>query len=107
MSRPPSGPGARGAQDADPLPVRAPAARGGLMEFCFMNRYEDQRTSRKRDRPPASTSWRKSRSICSTLRTQAVTEKLEDPSQLGKTRKREIARVKTVLRQRELEAARK
>jgi large subunit ribosomal protein L29 len=37
------------------------------------------------------------------LRTQAVTEKLEDPSQLKKTRK-EIARVKTILRQRELES---
>lgn len=39
-----------------------------------------------------------------TLRTQAVTEKLEDPTQLGKTRKT-IARLKTVLRQRRLEAA--
>jgi large subunit ribosomal protein L29 len=39
------------------------------------------------------------------LRSQAVTEKLEDPSQLKKTRK-EIARMKTVLRQRELDAAR-
>jgi large subunit ribosomal protein L29 len=38
-----------------------------------------------------------------TLRTQAVTEKLEDPTQLGKTRKT-IARLKTVLRQRTLEA---
>ena len=38
------------------------------------------------------------------LRTQAVTEKLEDPSQLKKTRK-EVARIKTILRQRELEAA--
>jgi len=37
------------------------------------------------------------------LRSQAVTEKLEDPSQLGKT-KRAIARMKTILRQRELEA---
>lgn len=36
------------------------------------------------------------------LRTQAVTEKLEDPSQIKKTRK-EIARIKTVLRQRQLE----
>ncbi len=36
------------------------------------------------------------------LRSQAVTEKLEDPSQLGKTRK-DIARLKTVLRERELE----
>ena len=36
------------------------------------------------------------------LRSQAVTEKLEDPSQIGKTRK-EIARMMTVLRQRELE----
>ena len=36
------------------------------------------------------------------LRTQAVTEKLENPSQLRKTRK-EIARIKTILRQRELE----
>jgi large subunit ribosomal protein L29 len=40
------------------------------------------------------------------LRSQAVTEKLEDPSQLKKTR-REIARMKTILRQRELDAARK
>jgi large subunit ribosomal protein L29 len=38
------------------------------------------------------------------LRSQAVTEKLEDPSQLKKTR-RDIARMKTVLRQRSLEAA--
>ena len=36
------------------------------------------------------------------LRSQAVTEKLEDPSQLTKTR-RDIARMKTALRQRELE----
>ena len=40
------------------------------------------------------------------LRSQSVTEKLEDPSQLKKTRK-EIARMKTILRQRELDAARK
>lgn len=38
------------------------------------------------------------------LRTQAVTEKLEDPSQLGKTKKT-IARMKTVLRQRQIEEA--
>jgi large subunit ribosomal protein L29 len=38
------------------------------------------------------------------LRTQAVTEKLEDPTQLGKTR-RDIARLKTALHQRKLEAA--
>ena len=37
------------------------------------------------------------------LRTQAVTEKLEDPSQLRKTRV-EIARIKTVIRQREVAA---
>ena len=36
------------------------------------------------------------------LRSQAVTEKLEDPSQLAKTRK-DIARIKTVMRQRQLE----
>jgi large subunit ribosomal protein L29 len=36
------------------------------------------------------------------LRSQAVTEKLEDPSQLRKTRK-EIAQMKTILRQREIE----
>jgi large subunit ribosomal protein L29 len=35
------------------------------------------------------------------LRSQAVTEKLEDPSQIGKTRK-EIARIKTILRERQL-----
>jgi large subunit ribosomal protein L29 len=39
-----------------------------------------------------------------TLRTQSVTEKLEDPSQLRKAR-RAIARLKTVLHQRALEAA--
>jgi large subunit ribosomal protein L29 len=38
-----------------------------------------------------------------TLRTQAVTEKLEDPTQIGKTR-RTIARLKTILRQRAIEA---
>lgn len=35
------------------------------------------------------------------LRTQAVTEKLENPSQILKTRK-DIARMKTTLRQRQL-----
>jgi large subunit ribosomal protein L29 len=40
------------------------------------------------------------------LRTQAVTEKLEDPTQIGKTR-RGIARIKTILRQRTLAAAKK
>lgn len=40
------------------------------------------------------------------LRTQGVTEKLEDPSQIGKAKK-DIARIKTVLRQRELEASKK
>ena len=40
------------------------------------------------------------------LRAQAVTEKLEDPSQINKTRKT-IARMKTVLRQREIEASKK
>ena len=40
------------------------------------------------------------------LRSQAVTEKLEDPTQIGKTRK-DIARIKTILRQRELEATKK
>ena len=40
------------------------------------------------------------------LRSQAVTEKLEDPSQIGKTRKN-IARMQTVLRQRERENEKK
>jgi large subunit ribosomal protein L29 len=40
------------------------------------------------------------------LRSQAITEKLEDPSQLGKTRK-DIARMETILRQRALEAQKK
>ena len=35
------------------------------------------------------------------IRTQAVTEKLEDPSQLTKA-KRDIARLKTIIREREL-----
>jgi large subunit ribosomal protein L29 len=38
------------------------------------------------------------------LRSQAVTEKLEDPTQLGKT-KRDIARIKTIIRQRQAGAA--
>ena len=37
------------------------------------------------------------------LRSQAVTEKLEDPTQIGKTR-REIARINTILRERQAEA---
>ena len=36
------------------------------------------------------------------LRSQAVTEKLEDPTQVGKTRKA-VARILTVIRQRQLE----
>jgi large subunit ribosomal protein L29 len=39
------------------------------------------------------------------VRAQAVTEKLEDPSMLVKA-KRDIARLLTVIRQREIEAAR-
>lgn len=38
------------------------------------------------------------------LRTQAVTEKLEDPSQIRKTRK-DIARILTTIRQREQAAS--
>jgi large subunit ribosomal protein L29 len=38
------------------------------------------------------------------LRSQAVTEKLEDPSQLAKARK-DIARIRTVMRQRQIEQA--
>ena len=38
------------------------------------------------------------------LRSQAVTEKLEDPTQIGKTRK-EIARIKTIIRERETTTA--
>jgi large subunit ribosomal protein L29 len=41
-----------------------------------------------------------------TLRSQAVTEKLEDPTQLGKARK-DIARMKTVIRQRQLDEMKK
>jgi large subunit ribosomal protein L29 len=40
------------------------------------------------------------------LRTQSVTEKLEDPTQLGKTRK-VIAQIKTVLHQKQLAPASK
>jgi len=40
------------------------------------------------------------------LRSQAVTEKLEDPSQLRKTKK-DIARIKTILRERELQKSAK
>ena len=40
------------------------------------------------------------------LRSQAVTEKLEDPSQLKKTRK-EIAQIKTILRERQTKETKK
>jgi large subunit ribosomal protein L29 len=40
------------------------------------------------------------------LRSQAVTEKLEDPTQIGKAKK-DIARVKTILRQRQLDEQKK
>ena len=40
------------------------------------------------------------------LRSQAVTEKLEDPTQLTKTRK-EIARIKTLIRERQLAETKK
>ena len=40
------------------------------------------------------------------LRSQAVTEKLENPSQIGKAKK-DIARMKTVLRQRQIEEQKK
>ena len=40
------------------------------------------------------------------LRSQAVTEKLEDPSQIGKTR-REIAQIKTVMREQQLKEQKK
>lgn len=39
-----------------------------------------------------------------TLRTQAVTQKLEDPSKLGKLR-RDVARIQTVLNERKRTAA--
>lgn len=40
------------------------------------------------------------------LRNQSVTSKLEDPSQIGKTKK-DIARIKTVIRQRAIAASAK
>ena len=40
------------------------------------------------------------------LRSQSVTEKLEDPSQFRKTRK-DIARIKTILTQRQIEKKKK
>ena len=40
------------------------------------------------------------------LRSQAVTEKLEDPTQLTKTRK-EIARIKTLIRERQIAETKK
>jgi len=40
------------------------------------------------------------------LRSQAVTEKLEDPTQIGKT-KREIARIHTIIKERKLTATKK
>ena len=62
----------------------------------------DLKTARDQDTPTLQTQLKDLQRHLFDLRTQGVTEKLEDASQLKKAR-RDIARVKTLLRQRELE----
>jgi large subunit ribosomal protein L29 len=61
----------------------------------------DIRAARKRDTESLSKELSELQRHMFDLRTQGVTEKLEDPSQVTKTR-RNIARLKTLLREREL-----
>lgn len=65
------------------------------------------KTKEIRDKPDADlvTELAEKQKHLFALRTQMVTEKLEDPTQMGKTR-RDIARIRTVLQQRKLAAAR-
>ena len=66
-------------------------------DLVIMGQAEPSRTLRS-----SAVCWPTARPWC--VRSQAVTEKLEDPSQLRKTKK-DIARIKTVIRQRDLEQA--
>ena len=61
---------------------------------------------RERDAAQLNTELAEQQKHLFNLRSQAVTEKLEDPSQLRKTRKT-VARMKTILRERTLETERK
>jgi large subunit ribosomal protein L29 len=61
----------------------------------------DIKAARKRDTESLSKELSELQRHMFDLRTQGVTEKLEDPSQVTKTR-RNIARLKTLLREREL-----
>src|SRR5215510_14000559 len=94
-------PGTRGPQDADSVPVHS-SSKGRCVKVSVMTTKEIRE---KQDEALKHELVDKQKHLFD-LRSQAVTEKLEDPSQLRKTRK-EIARVKTILRQRELEAAAK
>lgn len=66
----------------------------------------DLKAARKRDTGALSKELSDLQRRMFDLRTQSVTEKLEDPSQIRKAR-RDIARVKTLLRERELAEATK
>ena len=87
------GDGARGGEDAGEDQVRR--ARGGAYR-CELTRFASCRTRRSRR---GSRSSRRSASAC---RFRSATEPLEDPLRLRAIR-RDIARLKTVLRERELD----
>ena len=64
----------------------------------------DLKAARDQDTPTLQTQLKDLQRHLFDLRTQGVTEKLDDTTRLRKAR-RDIARVKTLLRQRELETA--
>ena len=64
----------------------------------------DLKAARDQDTPTLQTQLKNLQRHQFDLRTQGVTEKLDDTTQLRKTR-RDVARIKTLLRQRELETA--
>jgi large subunit ribosomal protein L29 len=73
---------------------------GGVLKMTKAKEY------RERDEQALNAELAEKHKHMFNLRSQAVTEKLEDPSQLKKTRK-EIARIKTVIRQRTIESQKK
>ena len=87
------------------MPVRRTSSRGGVRnesETILKARLKELRDRKIEDLQRDVVEKQKH---LFDLRSQAVTEKLEDPTQIGKTRK-EIARINTILRERQMAEAR-
>src|SRR4051794_40651406 len=99
------------------MPVRRPSPGAGLVKIvghaiaCRMcQKAEKMKAKLKEIRDKSDENLQKEvlekRKHLFDLRSQAVTEKLEDPTQIGKT-KREIARLHTIIKERQLAASKK